>query len=335
MIATSLASAARPFWRLLEHCHIDAERVFREAGLDPALMDKPRERYRVEQRTAAWVKAAELTDDPCFGLRMAEVLTPTDLHALGYAFLASGTLRTALGRLSRYVQIINDAIGFRLEDAGDRVAFSLTAEPAAYPSLLLAQEDSLWAWIMALCRTVYGQPLDPVEVWLLHPEVDCQGRYVGFFRAPVRFGSETSAIFLAHADLNRPLPASNRELALANDRILTEFLNKLRKDDLVSRVKTEIMAGLPSGSPAEEDIAKAVCLSARTLNRKLAALGTSYFQLLETVRRELALQYIADPALSLNDVSFLLGFSEQSTFSRAFRRWTGQAPSAARERAAA
>jgi AraC-like DNA-binding protein len=75
-------------------------------------------------------------------------------------------------------------------------------------------------------------------------------------------------------------------------------------------------------------------MSSRTLNRKLSALGTNYSQLLETVRHELAEQYVADPSLSLSEISFLLGFSEQSAFSRAFKRWNGRSPSAFRESAA-
>jgi hypothetical protein len=118
-VATSLASAARPFWRLLEHCRIDPEFVFREAGLDPALMGKPRERYAIERRTAAWVAAAALAKDPCFGLKMAAVVRPTDLHALGYAVLASSSLRTALGRLARFVPVINDGIAFHLDEEDD------------------------------------------------------------------------------------------------------------------------------------------------------------------------------------------------------------------------
>ena len=93
MIATTLASAARPFWRLLELYQVDPAFVFREAGLDPALMDEPRGRYSAERRMAAWAKAAELIPDPCFGLRVADVSSPTDLHAIGYAFLASSTPR--------------------------------------------------------------------------------------------------------------------------------------------------------------------------------------------------------------------------------------------------
>jgi AraC-like DNA-binding protein len=146
----------------------------------------------------------------------------------------------------------------------------------------------------------------------------------------VRFDAEVSAILLARADVDRPLPAANRGLARANDRILTDFLKNLPKDDLVTRVKTAIAEDLPSGSPSDDVIAKAVFMSPRTLHRKLTAQGTNYSQLLDSVRRELAEQYTIDPSLSLSEISFLLGFSELSGFSRAFRRWSGQSPTAAR-----
>lgn len=140
MIATSLASAARPFWRLLDHYNIDPAYVFREAGLDPALMDEPRERYNVGRRAAAWKTAEELIDDPCFGLKIAAFWSPTDLHALGYAFLASSTLRTALERLCRYVHVVNDVVGYELVD--DRED-SLHESPHPQPETLGAGDELL------------------------------------------------------------------------------------------------------------------------------------------------------------------------------------------------
>jgi AraC-like DNA-binding protein len=333
MIGTTLASGARPLWRVLEEYAIDPGYVFREAGLDPLLMDKPRERYKAGRLVAAWKKAAGLIDDPCFGLKIAEVWSPTDLHALGYAFLASSTLRTALERISRYVNIVNDAIGYDLSEAGDNVSFTLRSESDMYRPPFPAQEDSGWAVITSICRAAFGDELNPAEVRFQHDAPKCQGDYFAYFRCPVTFDSDTSAIRFACTDLDRPLPAANRELARANDQILTDFLNKLRKDDLITRVKTAIADDLPSGSPSDDEVAKSLFMSPRTLNRKLSALGTNYSQLLETVRQELAEQYVADPSLTLSEISFLLGFSEQSAFSRAFRRWTGQAPSAVRGQA--
>jgi AraC-like DNA-binding protein len=160
-------------------------------------------------------------------------------------------------------------------------------------------------------------------------------RTVSPCRCPVTFDAEESAILFSRADVDRPLPASNKELARANDKILADFLKKLRKDDLITRVKTAIAEELPSGSPSDDVIAKSVFMSPRTLNRKLTALGTNYSKILEVVRQDLAEQYVTDPSLSLSEISFLLGFSEQSAFSRAFRRWSGQSPSAVREAAGA
>ena len=163
----------------------------------------------------------------------------------------------------------------------------------------------------------------------------CEAHYLGFSRCPVHFDAEASAILFACADVDRPLPAANRELEQANDPILIGFLDKLHEDDLVTRVKTAIVEELPSGSPRDDMIAKSVFMSFRTLNRRLAAVGTTYSQHLDAVRWELAEQYITDPSLSLGEISFLLGFAEHSSFSRAFRRWTGGSPSAARDTAAA
>jgi AraC-like DNA-binding protein len=327
MVVTSLASLARPLWRLLERYQIDPEFVFREAGLDPMLMKDSRSRYSEERLQVVWAKAAELIEDRCFGLRVAEVWYPTDLHALGHAFQASSTLRTALQRLARYVHVVDHAVGFSLVSDGERLSIALVTDSPKTP----AEEDASWALVVGLCRTAGGEQLNPTEVRLKHRELGCQDAYERFFRCSVLLGMNESAIAFARADVDRPLPARNREIARANDRILSEFLADLRQLDLIGRVKTAISLELPSGTPHDETIAKAVFMSARTLRRKLAAEGTSYSQLLDAVRSELAKQYVADGARSLSEITFLLGFSELSAFSRAFKRWTGQTPSAFRE----
>jgi len=330
MIATSLASVTRPLWRLLEHYHIDPEFVFREAGLDPALMDQPRGRYKLKSVLRAWTKADALIDDPCLGLKVADFWRPTDFHALGYAFLASSTLRTALGRIVRYVAVVNDRAGYTIDQTGETVIFTYrsAASDLTIPPLF---EDGRWALITDMCRTSYGEQLDPLEVRFQRPEPSCKGDFYGFFRCPLIFGTEASALVLSSAVVDRPLPAANRELARANDQILTGFLSKLTDDDLITRVKTAIVQELPSGSPNDEIIAKSVYMTSRTLQRRLAALGTTYSKLLDAVRRELAEQYVTDPSRSLSEISYLLGFSELSAFSRAFKRWMGQTPSEIRE----
>ncbi|MCG6863188.1 MAG: AraC family transcriptional regulator [Chromatiaceae bacterium] len=332
MIATALASIARPLWRLLEHYRVDPALLFREVGLDPALMHEPRGRYKVERTLAAWQKAADLIEDPCFALKVAELWHPPDLHALGYAFLASSTLRSALDRVVRYMAIVNDRVRFRVEEKSEHVicTFDYLDPGLEMPASV---EDARWALFLSLCRQSYGESLNPAGVRFQHSRPLCPGDYYELFRCPILFGCETSAVSFARCDVYRPLPAANRELARANDRILANFLKELTEDDLVTKVKKAIAEELPSGSPKDDLIAKSMFMSARNLHRKLSAVGANYSALLDAVRRELAEQYIGDPTLSLGEISFLLGFSEQSAFSRAFRRWTGKAPSTFRDAA--
>jgi len=188
------------------------------------------------------------------------------------------------------------------------------------------------AQVLSAPQKVAGPHLGPVEVRLLPPEFPCKGGYFGFFRCPLHFNAHSSAILFSRTDLKRPLPAGNRELAHAIDQILTEFLSDLHQDDLITRAKTAIAQELPSGSATDDAIAQAqaASLSPRTLHRRPEVHDTTYSKLLEAVRRELAEHDITDPSLTLSEISFLLGFSEPSAFSRASRRWTGQTFSGAR-----
>jgi AraC-like DNA-binding protein len=125
----------------------------------------------------------------------------------------------------------------------------------------------------------------------------------------------------------------NRDLALGSDRVLQRALAELDKDDVEARVRRAIIDALPSGAPREAQIARSLHMGARTLQRKLHERGTSFSRLLEQVRRELAAQYVADARVPVIEISYLLGFSEPSAFSRAFKRWTGASPAVFRERA--
>ena len=164
MSATSLAPLARVLWRLLDEERINPAIVFRQAGLDPRLMDQSRGRYRVDRLIAAWRHADDLIDNPCFGLGAARHWQPPDLHALGYAFIASGTLRDALQRLCRYVAVLDDSIGFQFEQEGDCGRLSYVDKHPDQPGLVAPEEDALWAVVTSLCRFCFGDQLAVAEV---------------------------------------------------------------------------------------------------------------------------------------------------------------------------
>jgi AraC-like DNA-binding protein len=147
-----------------------------------------------------------------------------------------------------------------------------------------------------------------------------------YFRCPLRFGEAVASMTLPAEVLDKPLPAANRVLALALDRTLSACLDKLRRDDIVSRTKSAITEHLPSGNPTSAGVAADLHLTPRTLQRKLVAEGTTYRTLVDAVRQELAESYLADGDFSLTEISYLLGFSSPAAFTRAFKRWTGLPP---------
>ena len=325
MSGTFLALSSRLLWRLLEKRGVDAASVFREVGLNPALMDQPRARYPLDRVAMGLGRAEELVGDPCLGLDAGELWRPTDQHALGYAFCASSTLRTALQRFVRFFVVVNDAMTFSLDEDGEHATMSVEFSEGSAP-LPRAAEDARWSTLIAMCRYICGDEFDPVEVRITHPAPECRARFYGLFRCPVMFDAPASQLVFKRSDLDRPLPASNRELAHSNDRILVDYLAELQQYKLVNEVRAALIDELPNGKPSEEVIAQAVYMGARTLQRRLANEGNSFSKLLDDVRKELAECYIKDQTRTVSEVSFLLGFSQVSSFSRAFRRWTGQTP---------
>jgi AraC-like DNA-binding protein len=328
-MATLLASATRILWRILERNGVDPGPLFLRFGLNPSVLDDPRARYGVREGRRLWGEAARLIPDPAFGLQAAELWRPTDFHALGYAFLASDTLRTAVRRLERYHAVVDPVVAFTEAPDDPRLSLSyqvVGVELAQVPAL----EDARWAVLLGICRYAFGSNLDPVEVSFAHAAPVSTGPWFGLFRCPVQFGAPAPRLVFSPEDADRPLPARNRELAKVNDAVLAAYSSALTAQATVSRVKRAILDRLPGGTPTAEQVARDLIMSPRTLQRRLMHEGTSFKRLLEAVRQELAEQYIADPGRSLAEITYLLGFSEASAFSRAYRRWNGESPSRAR-----
>ena len=326
MPGTAIATALRILWRMLERRDIDPTALFREAGLDPESLSNSRARYPGKEARHAWTRTSEMLGDPGFGLTSAEVWQPTDFHALGFAFLASTTLRNALNRLVRYHSVVDNMVSYSLVERDDHAILSFSIEQGGRdePAIL---EDARWAIVLDACRRVYGPDLNPLEVTFLHSDPgSAMGKFYGFFRCPMRFGAPVSSLTFPADVLDRPLSASNRELALAHDRVLSEFVGRLQRDDIVSRTKSAISDWLSSGNFTSEVVAGAMHMSPRSLQRKLAAENTTFRKLVDAVRQELAESYLGDDNFTLKEISYLLGFSEQPSFSRAFKRWTSFTP---------
>jgi AraC-like DNA-binding protein len=302
----------------------DSQKIFAEAGIDLDATCDPDVRFPIGNMNQVWKLAVKATKDPGFGLTVAEFVLPTTFHALGYSMWASSTLRSAFLRLVRYYRLVADAAELTLEETD---ADSRLVGHVLYPGLAYEAQDAGAACIIKVCRVLYKPDLNPVSIALTRPEPKNSEKFQQYFNAPVRFSANALALVFRKEDLNAPLPGSNPELAQYSDQVAAECLARLDKDRIVTQVYAKLIEQLPSGEPTEEKIAQSLHMSLRSLQRRLSEEDTSYRGILDRTREELASEYLKQRHLSLSEIAFMVGFSDSSNFSRAFKRWTGLAPS--------
>lgn len=318
-----LATAVRGFHRLLEHHGLAADALFIDAGLDPHKLNDAQARYPIDRVRALWRQANEQIKDPCWGLAAGDLWRATDYHALGYAYLASSTLESAFRRVERYFRIVIQDASMHSEIIANSIRF--TQRFPAYAPNFPAAHDIRLSISLRLCRDVYGKDFSPHEVQLAHPWQPCG--YEDFFGCPVRFDADISGFLVTVEMARRPLPAKNRDLARANDRILQDLERRLIDNSIIGRVHDAIVDNLPEGTPSAQEVARLLAVSPRTLQRKLQEEGTTFQTELDRVRKQLAEQYIQSGAYDLQTITYLTGFANPPAFSRAYKKWTGRSPS--------
>src|SRR5262245_3271392 len=209
---TFLATAGRTYLRLLELHGVDADQLVRDGGYSPELFRDTSARLPSTEVDVAAHAAARRISDPAFALRAARCWHPSDLGALGFAWLASSSLRTALGRLVRYGRILGERAQSKLEptDKGLRLVF----DPRRKDPLVAAlSADFSLSLVMDMCRMNFGAALRPLEVTLCRERPADASAWQGFFGSAVRFGAPRNTILLARKDADALLPVANRQVA--------------------------------------------------------------------------------------------------------------------------
>lgn len=308
---------------------LNADAIAAGAGIEPALLHDPNARIPLAPAAQFWEAAVRAVDgDPCFGLDVAERLNPTTLHAVGFAWLASASLREAGRRLVRYFRIVSAVDEIEIHTEAGRTWLVFNTEDGF---TLPRSYDARMASLVRLCRAIAGPDFKPAAVRLRHPRNAAAERMQALYGVAPEFGADEYAIAIDDADLDRPLPSGNSELALSAENIASEYLARHAKDDILARARRALIELLPSGGVSRGVIAQKLLLSERTLQRRLADQGFTFASLLEGLRQELAYDYLRTGTHSINEIAYLLGFAEIASFTRAFRRWSGVAPSTWRD----
>ncbi len=330
---SSLATVWLMMMRMFEQEGLDPAELLDGLGISAEQMSEPGRRFPSRMADIVFERACPRLSNVAFALHAARCWHPSNLGTMGYAWLSSSTLRTGLKRMERYARMLGERFRYTVQESSDGLRFVYDhgrGDKAIGPFMT----DFTLSIIVDMCRTNFGGALNPVEVRLRRALPVRREAWDAFFGCRVDFGAAEDSFLLAAADADRRLPTAYRDMAVTFDRILTEQLAALTRDDLVTRCKAHLLEHLTSGEPSERSLAEAVGFSRRTLQRRLAEQGITYKRLVDETREALARRYLENPQRSLTEITFLLGFSEQSAFTRAFRRWHGESPSDYRRRRA-
>ena len=280
--------------------------------------------------------AAEALDDPLFGLRMGLSYEPNYGGPLGYSMMHAATVRRSLEMVIRYQAMHLRGATLRLNEAEDTAVFSYHVED---DSLSPRYQDSLAA-IATGVRMIQclGFPRwTPAQIFMEHEPRECDSVLPELLGARISFSQPRNALVFEQHILDQPVHGADPGLGSVLERHL-ELLSRrpprmsVGEDTLVSKVREAVAAELYDGEPGLEHVARSLAMSGRTLQRELRKRSTAFRELVEDLRRDLALEYMGEPDTAVTQIAFMLGYSELSAFDRAFRRWTGTSPQAHRRR---
>jgi AraC-like DNA-binding protein len=260
------------------------------------------------------------------GLRLAEQVRPETYEVFGCLLAASATLGEAVLRATRLISLATSNVRLSFHHAGDRA--SLNVEPL-YPELIHREAvEFMLGASHVLARRITGLELAPLEVQFAHAAPPDTSHHERLFAAPLRFRCASNALVFDGSLLDVPVRSHDSSLSAALQHQAEQLILREPAVGFAAEVRAALAKELRGGEPTAARLAAALDVHPKTLARRLRNEGTTFRHLLDELRLQLAESYLRQPNLSVDEVAFLLGYSERSAFHRAFRRWTGRAPRA-------
>lgn len=306
--------------------------VCRAAHIDPAVLEAPDERLPGSLMERLWQVGESLAVDPDLGLHAAESYRPGALNILGYVILNCGMGTEALEKLGRYGALLNDGLRASVAREGTDTVCRFEAIAGADNYLLRSPRhamETMAAGVTCTISALMDEKITPRAVAFRHAAPPSASEHARIFGVVAGFGQPGDQIVFRAKDLERPIRSASPSLLGVFERHAEGMLAQIEEHGPVSRRLLQVLARhLLGGVPPLGEVASALAMSARNLQRTLNEENTSYQALLDLARRDLALRHLATPEGSVAEVAFLLGFADASAFTRAFRRWTGSTPGA-------
>jgi AraC-like DNA-binding protein len=310
---------------------LDGMQIARDSGMDMDLFNNPEATVPDELTLTMLHKAVGISGKPDFGLQAANIFKPNAFGAMGYSMMTAPTLEGALVRTLRYAGSITQASSSRLTPVEGGAQFEIILQPSSLPGVVQNYEF-LTLLILNFLRWLVGFNLQPLRAEFIHPKPSYVKSHQEFFGCPVHFSAGHTVLVFSQEQLALPLITADAVMAVFHDRHAEERMARLGGAPFTLQARRLITQMLPEGEPSRQMIAQMLNVNERTLQRKLLAEGSSYMGVLDDVRCNLAEMYLANRNISLQETASLIGFTEQSSFNRAVRRWFDCSPGEMRMR---
>lgn len=311
---------------------VSADQVLHGLPVDAAALAQANGRVSVGISRLVWDRALALTGNPLLGLQVGEAMKPNTFRVLGLATMSCATLEQAIAVMLRYQRLVSESgtLSAQPQTNGD-VTLVHTAQTLKL-RILPQQVEALLAGMVRQAQWLAGRPFVPLAVCFRHAALGDAPRYVECFGMAPEFGAPLNAITFAKADLQAPLPQADAELCRMHCTVADRQLASLPQVGYASSFAVQWLANRNDiAAVGIEDLATALGMGVRSLQRALKDEGTSWAQLVDTMRRD-ALAALLQQGLSLELAAQQLGYHDASSISRAARRWFGMTPGQWRSR---
>ncbi|MTI14274.1 AraC family transcriptional regulator [Sansalvadorimonas verongulae] len=308
---------------------IDASTIYERCGITRRLIEDPQVRTPHDAQTIFWQACEEITGDKYIGLHLGLHIPVFRGQVIEYLFLSSPTFEEGLNRALNYQRLLSDAVTAKVAREGDRCLFSIGSTNENTHEIRHLIDAILLGAIRFFCHLTQDN-FKPLSVAVTHGGLaDDEGRnseYAKVFGCPVIFNSDQNIIEFGIDILHFPSQHAEPELMKAHEQVAIKQIARLEKQDIITDVSRIIGELLDSGEVSLENVSNRLDITARSLRSRLADAGTSFNHILANYRCNLSKQLLSRTDESIDEIVYLTGFSEPSTFYRAFKRWTSMTP---------
>jgi AraC-like DNA-binding protein len=304
----------------------DPDQLCRSVGLSLHTLRDPNARIPFALAERLGMRAAELCDDPNIGLHLAHDVRDTRVFDAGMLLMmASPTLGTSFERMALYQRFWADGERFSLQRTQDGIRLRYMRQAPLGEYQRHSDECAMAEFVLG-ARVLTERDIAARVVRFRHAATSDTREHAALFRCPLEFGAEYAEVEIDHAVLDLPLPHANETYrAIFQEQVERALARLPVPSGIAAGVRAAAQAALSSGDCSLSGTARVLGISARTMQRKLRAEGTSFAELIDALRREMAAAYL-DKQVPVPEIAWLLGYAEPSAFHHAFKRWTGTTP---------